>query len=86
MPTLNLNNRFTDIMRRRRAIAVIITTLVSVGGYYQWRRVQRDNHLPDARMRQDYTDGEIYETDSWFLSAYEVETLQINDASPVINP
>ena len=73
-------------MRRRRALAVIITTLIGAGGYYHWRRLKHENLLPDARMKQDYENGDIYESDSWFLSEYEVERLQINDAAPVITP
>jgi len=73
-------------MRRRNAIAVIITTLVSAGGFYSWRRLNQENMSPDERMQQGFKNRDIYESDSWFLSEYEVESLQLHDANPVTLP
>jgi hypothetical protein len=73
-------------MRRRRAIAVIITTLVGAGGLYSWRRFKQEEMSPEERMQQNFKNSNIYESDGWYLSEYEVQSLQLLDANPVTTP
>lgn len=73
-------------MRRRRALAVIITTLVGAGGLYRWGRFKQEEMSPQERMQQSFKNSDIYESDGWYLSEYEVKSLQLHDAKPVTTP
>jgi hypothetical protein len=73
-------------MRRRRAIALIFTTLVGTGGFYGWRRLKHEDVSPEGHMQQEFKNGDIYESGGWYLSEYEVKSLQLHDAIPITTP
>lgn len=70
-------------MRRRTALAVIAGFLGAAAGGFAWDRYWRRPRRHKAKMRRDFDTGRIYVSDGWYLSAHEVNTLDIQQALPL---
>ena len=71
-------------MRRRTVLAVIAGIIGAGTGGYLWRRAgRRATSRHRQRMRRDFAAGRIYVSDGWYLSAHEVEVLNIESARPL---
>lgn len=70
-------------MRRRTTLAVIAGCLGLGAGGYLWRRSGRRTDRHKLLMRRDFAEGRIYVSDGWYLSAHEIESLQIDHAQPM---